>query len=177
MTLLEKSLIFIEKYGKPEPTKRTTSLDENTIRIMWDTLVVEYNEVDKSLVTDHFLKLHYKKQYLFTYWWYVIRHKRILMDNFVCSDDSNHRQGYLVVHHKTYDFRGCEVDYMETLETLCNYCHDERHSRKTKRPEKIISVGLYNLESKLRSHVLNIWDALIIDANNLLETLQKLQNK
>ena len=58
----------------------------DAINLHWDKLVKEYAEVDHDFVKSYLNNINYGTVYLTTYWWYIIRHKRLLMDKFTCTN-------------------------------------------------------------------------------------------
>ena len=122
---------FFEKKGRPAIT------NADTINTHWNRLLRDYAEVDHDSVKRYLNKINYKTVYLTTYWWYIIRHKRLLMDGFLCTDKNCCGDTHLLeIHHLNYDHRGEEINYMDSIITLCKTCHGNRHPEKKTRKKK-----------------------------------------
>lgn len=139
---------FIKKYCLPETakySKRRVINNPETINSYWDTLVLDWLGVNQKAITEYLKKKDYKSWYLKTYWWYIIKHKRMLMDGFICTGNSCDVDfKFLEVHHKNkpnsfkgdYTHLGEEIDYMDCIQTLCPSCHDEKHNVVRKKRKK-----------------------------------------
>lgn len=82
----------------------------------------------------------YNSYYLTTVWWYIIRHKIKLRDGFKCCDCGEHENLSNLnfhVHHMNGDYKhlGEEILYLDTLQLLCEKCHDKAHGNP---PKKVI---------------------------------------
>lgn len=124
--------------------------NSETIEIYWKTLCLEYLNVNQDAIKRYLrgrsdTKSSYRNVYLTTYWWYVIKHKRKLIDGFKCTNkDCDGTCTTLEVHHKNipntnegdYTHKGEEIKYMDCLETLCSTCHAKKHDIEDKPKKK-----------------------------------------
>ena len=106
----------------------------------WNRLLEDYNCVDKDAVKRYLNKRNYKRVFLTSYWWYIIKHKRLAMDGFKCvgEDCCTPDDKELHVHHidTTYPIRGEELLFMDGLRTLCSGCHNKAHGRIKKKKRR-----------------------------------------
>lgn len=135
----ENTLHFIRTYCQHHSKRnpRAPMKNERMINAHWNKMVRDYQWVDQDEVKAYLNNVNYTKVYLTSYWWYIIKHKRMLMDGFLCTDGRCKTPNACSyhVHHKTYDHRGEEIKFMDSIETLCNVCHDIRH-QNDERPNK-----------------------------------------
>jgi len=130
---------FITKYcqhyslANPRPVMRNPEV----IDWHWNRLLQDYEGVDRDAVKRYLNKRNYKKVFLTSYWWYIIKHKRLAMDGFKCCgrNCSTPDDKELHVHHidMTYAIRGEELLFMDGLQTLCSCCHENEHGKKKKK--------------------------------------------
>jgi len=135
---------FIEKYCQQDfsriPRPRITNGE--VIERRWKKLVEEYANVNQNKIKNYLCnrsdtQKKYVKYYLTTYWWYVIRHKRLLMDGQICSDENCNVSEELEIHHNdNYKCKGEEIKFMNCLETLCRECHSKRHPDKVNKKKR-----------------------------------------
>lgn len=147
---------FIKKYckGYSVVNSRPPMSNSTTINRHWDTLVEEYKHVNQDKVKEHLRWVNYHAVFLTSYWWYVIRHKRKLMDGFKCTTigcDKTLLNGILQVHHigetekEQYEHRGEEIKLMDCIITLCKDCHNKIHGKKPKKLKKKKAKKRYTL--------------------------------
>lgn len=68
--------------------------------------------------------MEYQQFLTSNYWWIVRGYKLFLEDYKCCLCDSDYR---LNVHHKNYEHRGEEHNYLKDLVVLCKSCHEKFH--------------------------------------------------
>lgn len=128
---------FIIKYCCPDNAKfnrRKPITNPSTIEAYWTQLLLDYANVDQDAIRRYLRHKKYKNYYLTTYWWYIISHKRKLMDGMLCSENGcNVNKHALEVHHLTYEHLGEEIKFMDDLITVCPDCHDAIHGKKRKK--------------------------------------------
>ena len=158
---------FITKYCLPETNKysrRRVINNPETIGSLWDSFVLDWLDVNQKAITEYLKKKDYKTWYLKTYWWYLIKHKRMLMDGFTCTNNNCDIDfKFLEVHHKNipnttkgdYTHLGEEIDHMDCIETLFPTCHDERHDVVRKKKRKRIRKNLFFLTPKVNAREFN----------------------
>jgi len=131
---------FIRKYCQPENSRysrRPALTNAEYINLRWEELKREYRDVDQDYIKRYLCKKPYESYYLKTYWWYIIRHKKLLMDGFKCTDKNcDGSCTTLQVHHPNYDHKGEEIKYMHCIETLCKTCHRNEHNLGEEEPKK-----------------------------------------
>ena len=131
----------------PFPAIRNT----DTVLLHWNKLISDYDEInreEREEIKRYLCDINYKETYLKTYWWHVIRHMRMSNDGFKCTKCGSTKK--LTVHHWTYEHKGEELLFMETITTLCKTCHDIEHGR-IKKPMKDKfgrNVVVYETESE-----------------------------
>ena len=125
---------FIQKYciGYSRMNPRPPMKNHVMINKRWDELLHDYKNVNHEAIKFYLKKVAYVKTYLTSYWWYIIRNKRILMDGEICSNVNCNNTTNLEVHHigNDYEHRGEEAQFMGCIETLCRTCHAEKHPEK-----------------------------------------------
>jgi len=122
---------YCQHYSESNPRPPMTNLE--VIDWHWGRLLDDYDGVYKDNVKNYLNKVKYKKVFLTSYWWYIIRHKRMAIDGFKCCGCGAIHD--LQVHHidMTYGIRGEEVLFMDGLQTLCETCHNAVHGKKKKK--------------------------------------------
>lgn len=136
----KNTLDFIRTYCQHYSTRnpRPPMRNEETINGHWDKLLRDYAWVDQDRIKTYLNNVDYDRVFLTSYWWYIIKHKRMLMDGFLCANNTcgtpeNH---FYNVHHKTYEHRGEEVKFMDSIVTLCKVCHDIEHENDERKGGK-----------------------------------------
>ena len=121
------------------------------INSLWEKLLRAYENVDQKIIKDYLCWKNYEVGYLHSNWWYIIKHRRLVMDGFKCTKCGAIH--FLEVHHLTYAYRGEEVKYMESIVTLCRDCHRKEHN---------LNPELNNKEyiQKENIHVVNLYDKI-----------------
>lgn len=136
----KKYLKFIKTYCRPENARfnrRRQITNPETIESYWNKLLEDYADVNQDAIKRYLCRKKYRTYYLTTYWWYIISHKRKLMDGFKCTgEDCQGDCHVLNVHHPNYDHKGEEIKFMDSIVTLCETCHDKEHPDKQKRKPK-----------------------------------------
>jgi len=152
----EKYLKFITKYCLPETSiynRRRSITNPETIYSYWNTLLLDYASVDQEAIKRYLCSKPYESFYLKTYWWYIIRHMRLLMDGFKCTHkDCNGKYKVLQVHHIGSDYlhKGEEIKFMDTLRTLCKTCHHTKeHGHEEETPKKKGLFGFLKRNTEL----------------------------
>ena len=139
--------IFLKVYCRPDNArfnKRRPIDNEDTINLMWERLLEDYKTVEPDAIKRYLCNKKYKTYYLITYWWYIISHRRKVMDGWKCTHKGcivDKRQ--LQVHHKDvfgdgnyYVYKGEEISFMDALQTVCPACHREIHNIEEKKKRK-----------------------------------------
>jgi hypothetical protein len=90
------------------------------------------------------------QQYLTTDYWKAVSDALKKRDGYRCRLCNS--QHDLTAHHRTYDHRGNELDYLEDLTCLCRRCHEIFHGIvKDQQPKNIsIKVSKKRAESNAR---------------------------
>jgi len=127
-------------------------------------------------------KRRYRKGYLTTYWWYIISHKRKLMDRFTCAVDGCGNQDNLQVHHWGYEHMGEEIKFMDDIVTLCETCHENQHpdmrkrvlNRKRRKPKKVVNLKDFHEKIEIireqQQYVITVQD---LTTDELWEIIQR----
>lgn len=143
---------FLEKYCRPDNSKynrRRPITNPEVIDSYFNTLLLDYENVDQDYIKRYLCSKNYKNFYVLTYWWYIIAHKRKLMDGMACTGkDCDGECLELHVHHPNYDHKGEEIKYMDTITTLCKKCHRKEHNLKEEisKPKKM--MGWFKKKNK-----------------------------
>ena len=131
---------FITKYCQHYSTQnpRPVVTNKEVIERRWQDLLLIYETVFKDKVKIYLNKRQYKKVFLTSFWWYVIRNKVLMRDGWSCQGTNCTTPDCkdLHVHHKTYDHKGEEVAFIEDLITLCDGCHKAEHPELLDKPVK-----------------------------------------
>jgi hypothetical protein len=154
----KRYLNFITKYCQPDNAKfsrRRSITNPDTITSYVDTLLLDYELIDQEAIRRYLCSKPYPSYYCSTYWWYIISHKRKLMDGMKCShEDCDGKCKILQVHHNdNYLHKGEEIKFMDTLRTYCETCHHTKiHEHEEKKTKK---KGLFGfLNSKKNTEVI-----------------------
>ena len=131
---------YCQRYSRQNP--RPALSNPEVINIRWNTLVADFAKVDQKAVTQYLrdtsnTRSKYRDFYLTTFWWYIIRHKRMLMDGALCTGKNcTGNYSSLEIHHPNYDHKGEEVLFMDSIQTLCPACHNMEHPDKKRRKKR-----------------------------------------
>lgn len=99
-------------------------IDYSKVRYYYYQLRHNFDEINKDELANRLNTLSYD-DYLNTFYWHVIRVRANQFDKYICTVCGN--QGSYNVHHKTYEHKGREYDYMQDLTLVCVKCHKEIH--------------------------------------------------
>jgi len=161
---------FIQKYCIPINTFKYDTRDPAIIENDWVNLIIDLSNehINCDYIANHLRKLNYFS-FLHTPYWYIVRNKKLLSDNFLCQLDYKHNNRLLEVHHKTYLYHGYEAQHMDCLTTLCTLCHQSVSPKKIeKKPEQSVN-GSYLLEEiNKKVEILERKEELNNKINNLI---------
>ena len=174
---------FKKKYGTPKlsAANKPNVTNEEWINLRWNLLLEEYENVDKEEVRLYLDSRNYVGVFLNSHWWYVISPKKKLMDGYKCQGDDcdgNYTIYDLEVHHLTYEHKGEEVMFMDSLITLCNTCHSKIHDKPIKKKlikphKKEICVDI-EMENDAENYVPTSFEPneILLNFNNLAENIK-----
>lgn len=104
-----------------------TILNKKDYYNCWDTkerLIYMLDYIDKSKLKKFVDKMSYKDYLSTSYWKFVsyLVKKKAKNKCQLCNSNIS-----LNVHHRTYEHKGYEINYLEDLTVLCEKCHQKFH--------------------------------------------------
>jgi hypothetical protein len=130
---------FRKKYCFPYLSRipRPKVVNAEVINMRFDDMIELYQLIDKQDIQNYIRSKYSGKAYnddvkgfTSTFGWEVIRTKKKLDAGWSCSTTGCTSDSPLVVHHKTYEHWGRELDYLDDLVVLCAECHEAIHQEQ-----------------------------------------------
>lgn len=84
-----------------------------------------FSRADINVITKYLKEMPYEL-FLRTPYWKSIAETTKRLDKFTCQECGK-KSKYLNAHHKTYEHRGEEIEYLCDLTSLCKDCHKKTH--------------------------------------------------
>lgn len=121
ITTAKKTDDYISSYLDPN------SSWNNGVKTKEKISSIEYGYLDAERIRNHILQMDYRTFLATPYWKAITEYKRYKAEYKceLCSSSIS-----LVVHHKTYEHHGNEINHLDDLVVLCKSCHEKFHDIK-----------------------------------------------